>query len=179
MLSVMEVLHAPRTPDIELPAFSDQFEIQLLVRGVLEKGLEATMEHGPVGIGHEIRQRLAGQLMRLKAQHVREGLVCLENDSSLVDDQVPHRGVVEEFGKAVPGGFHLLLGFPQLLVLQFQFDLVDLIVVDQRLEVPRREVLDGFESPGQPRFGLPAQRFKPEFMVGGHAYSSLVKTAYL
>jgi hypothetical protein len=117
--------------------FSHQRRLKGLVglggKDLLDEGIEG----GSIGARNEGREALAQQTGALEAEQARAGEVRLGNHAITLQREVGHGGEVVDVGVAGYRRFHLGPRVPQFLVLQLQFDLVDLQFVQEPLRFVR------------------------------------------
>ena len=80
-------------------------------------------------LGHILAEGIAGQLLAVGVEQLGPGEVDFLNEAVFVEGDVAQRGEVVEIDVAVAIGFEMPLRRPQLLVLLFQFALMDFDLV--------------------------------------------------
>jgi hypothetical protein len=136
------VLHHPQLALLRGPGIQDLLEVQVVVVLVIPEDKPG--------------KRSRDQIFSRQTQQVGRGQVGFQDHAGSIDGAVPHRRQIIKSEISRAGGVQLDLDPPQLLVLQFQLDLMHLQVVERPAHLVDRRRDPG--DPGRhPHLGQPPQ----------------------
>ncbi len=144
---------------------------QTLAGGGHEKRPVAGQKHPAIIALHALRKRTAHQLIAGAVDHPAKRLIDFLNQPDVIEHQVANRGLMKQQGKLVAGLLQFGHDPPQLFILNFQFNLMHLELMNQLAGLLASQIRQFLPAAHRIRFRLFPEQSCSILIILGHVAS--------